>query len=129
MIGFNWNECQTTFMQGRAAMWWDGIGFSAPLIDPTKSKVVGKIGFAPDPAGPRCATARRSSTASASRRPAKNKKAAWLFVQWATGKDDADRGAAHRLRHAARACPATTQADLLKGSAFPQEWFETTRPA
>jgi multiple sugar transport system substrate-binding protein len=26
-IGFNWNECQTTFMQGRAAMWIDGIGF------------------------------------------------------------------------------------------------------
>ena len=27
-IGFNWNECQTTFMQGRAAMWVDGIGFA-----------------------------------------------------------------------------------------------------
>ena len=37
-IGFNWNECQTTFMQGRAAMWWDGIGFSAPLLDKTKSQ-------------------------------------------------------------------------------------------
>ena len=51
VIGFNWNECQTTFMQGRAAIWWDGIGFSAPMIDRNKSKVVGKIGFAPDPAG------------------------------------------------------------------------------
>ncbi len=38
IIGFNWNECQTTFMQGRAAMWWDGIGFSAPLLDKTKSQ-------------------------------------------------------------------------------------------
>jgi multiple sugar transport system substrate-binding protein len=37
-IGFNWNECQTSFAQGRAAMWVDGIGFSAPLVDPTKSK-------------------------------------------------------------------------------------------
>ncbi|MBN8909570.1 MAG: extracellular solute-binding protein, partial [Rhodospirillales bacterium] len=58
-IGFNWNECQTTFMQGRAAMWWDGIGFSAPLLDKTKSKVVDKVGFAPVPAGPKahnCAT-------------------------------------------------------------------------
>ena len=27
-IGFNWNECQTTFAQGRAAMWLDGIGFA-----------------------------------------------------------------------------------------------------
>src|ERR1700744_2182006 len=58
-VGFNWNECQTTFMQGRAAMWWDGIGFSAPLLDKTKSKVVDKVGFAPVPAGPKvrnCAT-------------------------------------------------------------------------
>ena len=69
VIGFNWNECQTTFMQGRAAMWWDGIGFSAPLLDPTKSKVVDKVGFAPMPAGQRCATAPPSSTASAFRPP------------------------------------------------------------
>ena len=46
-VGFNWNECQTTFMQGRAAMWWDGIGFSAPLLDKTKSKIVDKVGLAP----------------------------------------------------------------------------------
>src|SRR3984885_13512217 len=37
-VGFNWNECQTTFMQGRGAIWWDGIGFSAPLLDKTKSR-------------------------------------------------------------------------------------------
>ena len=36
-VGFNWNECQTTFSQDRAAMWWDGIGFSAPLLDPRPS--------------------------------------------------------------------------------------------
>ncbi len=34
-------------------MWWDGIGFSAPLLDKTKSKVVDKVGFAPVPAGPK----------------------------------------------------------------------------
>ena len=66
VIGFNWNECQTTFMQGRAAMWWDGIGFSAPMLDPNKSKVVGKVGFAPIPPA-QGATGRRSSPASASR--------------------------------------------------------------
>src|SRR6185312_8220498 len=40
VVGFNWNESQTTFSQARAAMWIDGVGFSAPLVDPTKSKVV-----------------------------------------------------------------------------------------
>jgi ABC-type glycerol-3-phosphate transport system substrate-binding protein len=43
--GFNWNECQTLFMQGNAAMWYDGVGFAAPLEDPTKSRVVGKVGY------------------------------------------------------------------------------------
>ena len=85
VIGFNWNECQTTFMQGRAAMWWDGIGFSAPLIDPTRSRVVGKVGFAPDPAGKvaNCATFIDGIGIPAT---AKNKKQAWLFLQWVTGK-------------------------------------------
>ena len=86
-IGFNWNECQTTFMQGRAAMWWDGIGFSAPLLDKTKSKVVDKVGFAPVPAGPKahnCATFIDGMGIPAT---AKNKKAAWLWLQWITGKD------------------------------------------
>ena len=45
-IGFNWNECQTTFMQGRAAMWIDGIGFAAPLEDKERSRVAGKVGYA-----------------------------------------------------------------------------------
>ena len=85
-IGFNWNECQTTFMQGRGAMWWDGIGFSAPLLDKTKSKVVDKVGFAPVPAGPKahnCATFIDGIGIPAT---AKNKKAAWLFLQWIAGK-------------------------------------------
>ena len=68
-IGFNWNECQTTFMQGRAAMWWDGIGFSAPLLDKTKSQGGRQGRLRPDPAGPKAHNARPSSTASAFRPP------------------------------------------------------------
>ena len=36
VAGFNWNESQSLFAQGRAAMWLDGIGFAAPLEDPAK---------------------------------------------------------------------------------------------
>ena len=125
VIGFNWNECQTTFMQGRAAIWWDGIGFSAPMLDPNKSKVVGKIGFAPDPAGKvrNCATFIDGIGIPAT---AKNKKPAWLFVQWVTGKKmltevlRTGSGTPARL-----SCYAQT--DVIKGSAFPPEWFETTQ--
>jgi multiple sugar transport system substrate-binding protein len=124
-IGFNWNECQTTFMQGRAAMWWDGIGFSAPLLDKTKSKVVEKVGFAPVPAGPKshnCATFIDGMGIPAT---AKNKKAAWLWLQWITGKEML----AEQLRSGA-GTPARLsvyqRADLQQNSAFPKEWFDTT---
>jgi multiple sugar transport system substrate-binding protein len=126
-IGFNWNECQTTFMQGRGAIWWDGIGFSAPLLDKTRSKVVESVGFAPVPAGPKshnCATFIEGIGIPATA-PAKNKKAAWLFLQWYCGKDiqaevlRTGSGTPARLSVYARA-------DLIANSAFPKEWFETT---
>ena len=50
-VGFNWSESQTSFSQGKVAMWIDGIGFSAPLIDPAKSRIAKDVGFAPVPAG------------------------------------------------------------------------------
>lgn len=124
-IGFNWNECQTTFMQGRAALWWDGIGFSAPLLDKTKSRVADKVGFAPVPAGPKshnCCTFIDGIGIPAT---AKNKKAAWLFLQWIAGKQMLNEqlrsgsGTPGRLSCYARD-------DIVKGSSFPQEWFDTT---
>jgi multiple sugar transport system substrate-binding protein len=124
-IGFNWNECQTTFMQGRAAMWWDGIGFSAPLLDKTKSKVVDKVGFAPVPAGPKaqlCATYIEGIGIPAQ---AKNKKAAWLFLQWATGKEILG-----EVLRTGAGTPARlsvyTRNDIMEKSSFPKEWFVTT---
>jgi multiple sugar transport system substrate-binding protein len=124
-IGFNWNECQTTFMQGRAAMWWDGIGFSAPLLDKTKSRVVDKVGFAPVPTGPKshnCATFIEGIGIPVG---AKNKKAAWIFLQWITGKNMMN----EQLRAGAGTPPRLScygKEDIMKSSAFPQEWFDTT---
>ncbi len=124
-IGFNWNECQTTFMQGRAAMWWDGIGFSAPLLDKAKSKIVDKVGFAPVPAGPKsqnCATFIEGMGIPAT---ARNKKAAWLWLQWICGKDQLG-----EVLRTGSGTPARLSVygrnDLMQGSIFPKEWFETT---
>ncbi|MBV9811895.1 MAG: extracellular solute-binding protein, partial [Acetobacteraceae bacterium] len=85
-IGFNWNESQTTFSQGRAAMWIDGVGFSAPLVDPTKSKIVHDVGFAPVPPGPKTQNSATFIDGVGIAAASKNKKAAWLYVQWATSK-------------------------------------------
>ena len=40
VTGFNWAECQSSFLQGKVGMWMDGIGFAPPLEDPKKSRVV-----------------------------------------------------------------------------------------
>ena len=56
---------------------------------------------------------------------AKNKKAAWYWLQWITGKPMQY----EQLRSGA-GTPARLSAygreDIVKNSAFPQEWFDTT---
>ena len=124
-VGFNWNEAQTTFGQGRAAMWLDGIGFSAPLLDPKSSKIADKVGFAPVPAGPNGHFTATFIEGIGIPRQAKNKKAAWLYLQWFTGKammaEVLRAGAGTPSRKSAYA-----RTDVIKASKFPQEWFDTT---
>jgi multiple sugar transport system substrate-binding protein len=86
VVGFNWNECQTTFVQGKAAMWLDGIGFALPLEDPTRSKVVGKVGYGVMPAGPKAQHSALFGDGIGIPVATKKKGAAWLYCQWATSK-------------------------------------------
>ncbi len=124
-VGFNWNECQTTFSQGRAAMWWDGIGFSAPLIDPTKSRVVGKLGFAPVPMGPKSQNSATFIDGIGIPVGANNKVGAWLYLQWSCSKAMFP----NWLKEGAGTPPRASSykdAEVIKESHFPQDWFETT---
>ena len=124
VVGFNWAEAQTTFSQGRAAFWWDAIGFTAPLIDKTKSKIADTVGFAVLPAGPK---ARHSATfQEVLSVPAKssNKKPAWLYTQWATNKAMMN----NYLRTGSGTPPRVSpyeNAEVRAGSAFRPDWFET----
>jgi multiple sugar transport system substrate-binding protein len=85
-IGFNWNECQTTFMQGRAAMWLDGIGFATPLEDPTRSRVVGKVGYGVTPPGPKGHHSALFGDGLGISRTSTKKEAAWLYCQFMANK-------------------------------------------
>lgn len=85
-VGFNWNECQTTFMQGRAAMWLDGIGFATPLEDPSKSRIVGKVGYGVTPPGPKAHHAGMFGDGIGVSRGSQKKEAAWLYIQHMTNK-------------------------------------------
>src|SRR5258708_3219368 len=124
-VGFNWNEAQTEFGQGRAAMWLDGIGFSAPLLDPTKSRVTDKVGFTVVPAGPNGHWTATFIDGIGIPAGAKNKKAAWYFLQWIAGKDML----AETLRSGSGTPPpgsGSGRSDVTSTSKFPKEWFDTT---
>ena len=78
-------EAAASFMQGNSAMFLDSIAFAAQFEDPSKSKVVGNVGWAMHPEGVR----RGSQTGGfgiAIPKNAKNKEAAFLLMQWLTSK-------------------------------------------
>ena len=124
-VGFNWNEAQTSFMQGRAAMWLDGIGFSAPLLDPNKSRITDKVGFAAVPAGPHAHNTATFIDGIGIPVGTKNKKPAWYFCQYEAGKD-----AMKEILRSGSGTPPRASSyadpDIIKNGKFPKEWFETT---
>jgi multiple sugar transport system substrate-binding protein len=122
--GFNWNECQTTFSQGTAAMWFDGIGFAPPLEDPSKSKVVGKVGYGLQPAGPVARHSGMFGDGLGIAAKTKNQGPAYLYCQWATNKKNQARmlaaGAGSPARESAYSDP-----EALANLKVPKEWVDT----
>jgi len=125
-IGFNWNECQTTFMQGRAAMWIDGIGFAAPLEDPQRSRVAGKVGYAVVPRGPANHHCALFGAGYGIPEASRKKGPAWLYLQWALGKQMQLRMLAAGAGVPARLSPFTNE-EVISQSRFPREFFATLR--
>jgi len=123
-IGFNWNECQTTFMQGRAAMWIDGIGFAAPLEDPTRSRVAGKVGYAVVPRGPVNHHCALFGAGYGIPENSRKKGPAWLYLQWALGKQMQLRMLAAGAGVPARLSPFSNE-EVIGQSRFPREFFST----
>ncbi len=124
VTGFNWNECQTTFSQGTAAMWFDGIGFATPLENPEQSKVVGKVGYGLQPAGP---VARHSGMfGDGIGVTAASKKAgpAYFYCLWATNKRNQARLLAAGAGSPARAS-AYSDPEALANLVVPKEWVDT----
>jgi multiple sugar transport system substrate-binding protein len=123
VTGFNWNESQTLFMQGRAAMWLDGIGFAAPLEDPAKSRVVGKVGYGVMPPGPRQQVSAMYANGHGISSFSKKKQASWLYVQWASSKANQV-----RLLQAAAGAPvhnsAYTNPEALAAVKVPKAWVD-----
>ncbi len=123
-ISFNWNECQSLFALGQAAMWFDGIGFATPLENPETSQVVGKVGYGLQPAGP---VARHSGTFGDGigvTAGSKNPGPAYYYCQWATGQANQARILAQGAGAPARQS-AYSNEEALANLIVPQEWVDT----
>jgi multiple sugar transport system substrate-binding protein len=87
----HWAESTSTFMEGKAAMIYDANVFKALYENPKESRVAGEVGYAVIPAGPTGLRVPHVSNWSLSinkNSPPERQKAAWLFIQWATNKQN-----------------------------------------
>ncbi len=91
VAGYNWNESQSLFVQGRAAMWIDGVGFAPPVEDRTRSRVVGKVGYGVFPAGPKGRFSAMFGDGIGIPAQSQKKEAAYLYCLWVTNKQMSNR--------------------------------------
>ncbi len=83
-----WYELALDFARGRYALLVDSDHYVAYFEEPATSELVGRIGYAPPPAGPTGLRRPNLWTWSVVMNTrAADKEAAWRFVAWATGRD------------------------------------------
>jgi multiple sugar transport system substrate-binding protein len=123
VAGFNWNESQSLFAQGKAAMWLDGIGFAQPLEDPAKSRIVGKVGYGVMPPGPKQQVSAMFGDGEGISAFSTKKGPSWLYLQWASNKPNQA-----RMLEAAAGAPvrnsAYANAEALKSLKVPKAWVD-----
>src|SRR5262249_55070010 len=123
VAGFNWNEAQSLFLQGKAAMWLDGIGFAQPLEDPTKSRVVGKVGYGVMPPRPKAPVSAMFGDGEGISSSSKKQGPAWFYLQWASNKTNQ-----FRMLQAASGAPVRNSAYIAAQSSSdikaPKQWIE-----
>lgn len=83
--GQNFGGMKNLFLQGKTAMYLDSTIIAGEVDDPTKSKVVGQVGFALHPQGVKRAS-QTGGFGIAIPRNSQQKEAAFLLLQWLTGK-------------------------------------------
>ncbi len=124
VVGFNWNECQTSFMLGKIGMWMDGVGFAPPLLDKKVSKIYDHVGFGVMPAGPKAHYCPVFTDAVGIPSQSKAKQAAFLYCQWATSKpmclNLVNMGGGASPRQSTYKEPS-----LMSNNPFGQEWLAT----
>ena len=128
-VNNHWAEVTGIFSQGRAAMLFDDITFITVFADAAKSRVAGKVGYAPAPTGPASAVWRNQPPLApnvnglAISGLSKQKEAAWMLVQYLS---DATTSKRYMLQGGLAPRRSTwTDADVVK--ATDPEFLDTGR--
>jgi multiple sugar transport system substrate-binding protein len=88
VLNMSWPQAIGIFGQGQAAMYTDADSLYPNLLDPSKSVVTDKVGYAMFPSGPAGSHPYNvTSWALGVAESSQNKDAAWEFVKWAASKD------------------------------------------
>lgn len=88
-----YQDCERDLGNGVAAMVWDADGTSFQINMPGGSKEAGNLAWYPGPKGPEGLGTNIWTWSLAMNSASKNKLAAWLFIQWATGKESMTKAA------------------------------------
>lgn len=87
---WNWPDIADAFSQGTLGAYIDAHSSAAVLMNPEKSKVIGKMAFARWPAGPtgkRCTSIWNWGFPINAALDERAKRATWLFTQWAASAE------------------------------------------
>ena len=94
-------------------MWIDGVGWAPPLEDPNASRVVGKVGYAVVPTGPKGQYSATYGDGIGIAAASKNKEAAYLLLPVGGVEDAWARGCCRP----AAACRSATRSSTIPRSA------------
>ncbi|MGE0006271.1 MAG: sugar ABC transporter substrate-binding protein [Parvibaculaceae bacterium] len=83
---YSWDAAVSAYASGRTAMWFDATSLQSWLVDPEKSKVVGKIGYVPPPSGPEGRFGPVGGWSLGLPSTGRQQDAGWAFVVWMTSK-------------------------------------------
>src|SRR5919112_3738128 len=89
VVSYDHTEAVNALAQGQAAMITERSAFYGTLTDPSTSKLGDCLAVAPEPAGPagRLPAPGGVSLSVAPHASDKEKKASWIFIQWATSEE------------------------------------------
>ncbi len=89
VLNYTHEEATSAFVSGKTAMWYDATALVPWLEDPSRSQIVGKIGYTPPPPGPAGDGGVLAGWNMALSADTKNKEAAWAFIVYMTSKANA----------------------------------------